>query len=230
MVKAKDNGFSPLQTGNDPRKDSKSRSGDGGSSQWLKLNDGDFTVVTVLAESEEIISCEQCAIWLDEGNSPVWVYTGPDDPSNDLAIKRTYRAFLPVLTEDGETKVFSMSKTVHMQVVELAETIGTLKGSVLRIKRVGKMLQTKYNITNTGKRKSLKGVEEVDVVSMLGPLTPEGVRDLIAEKLGKEDYEAVLASYTGKRQAKTNGAQHKGKTTTQPAFEEPEDEEELELV
>ena len=74
--------------GIDPRGD------DGMPSQWLKLDAGDTLDVACLVNVEDIIAVEQCAIWLDEGNSPVWVYTGPDDPSHELGVD-PYLSCLP---------------------------------------------------------------------------------------------------------------------------------------
>lgn len=220
-------GFNPVKTGVDPRANASKGEGSG---RFLSIKDGEVVKVVPLVEAEEIISIEQCAIWLEEGNSPVWTYLGPEDPSHDLDIKRAYKAFLPVLTEDGEQKIWAMGRQNHSMVMEVAEAIGELAGVELRIKRTGQKLNTRYTVTQTGMRKDVSKQPEVDVISTLGPLTIEGVQEMIAEKLGKEDYDEVIAAYKGKRKVTSAKAGGTPRTKTTPVFEEDEElEEELQL-
>lgn len=156
----------------------------------------------VLIEAEEILAVEQCAIWLETGNSPVWVYTGPDDPSHDLGVDRRYRAYLPVLV-GGEVKIWSMGKMAHVQLLDIADASGELKGLEIRIKRTGSGLSTRYSIVPRGKRHDVSRTEEPDVLSMLGPITSDDVKDMITEKLGKGSYEEVLSAYRGSGRTKT---------------------------
>lgn len=218
--------FSPIKTGVDPR----TRAQDENRVRFLQLKDGEFAKVVVLVDSDEIISIEQCAIWKDDGNSPVWTYLGEEDPSHDLDIKRVYRAFLPVLTEDGEQKLFAMGKQNHSLIMEIAESMGELAGGEIRIKRVGTKLNTRYHITSTGNRKDISKQPDVDILSILGPLTIPGVQALIAEKLGVESYQDVLDMYKGKSSSPAKTATSNGKSKPKPVVEEDEEEDEdLEL-
>lgn len=190
-----------LQTGRDPRKDKKA--GSNGDSpeergfKWLKIEPGDYIDVVILCEADDIITGEQCAIWQDAGNSPVWIYTGDKDPYHELDVKdKRYRAFLPcVNVETDEVLVWGMGKLAHSQILDIADTSGSIKGMGVRIKRTGKGLQTRYAVISTGKRRNVSSYDEVDITSALGPLTVKGVRELIAEKLGFETYEDVVAAY-----------------------------------
>jgi hypothetical protein len=198
---AKKSGYEAVRSGVDPRKD-----GTGGGKNWLKIESGEAVDVVCLVSTDDILAVEQCAIWLEDGeNSPVWVYTGPEDPSHDLKVDRTYRAYLPVLV-DGEPKVWSMSKTSHKMLLDIADAGGELKGSLLRIKRTGSGKATRYSIVPRGKRKDVSSVEEVDVISMLGPITSEEVREMLVTRFNKEDYEELVESYTGKKAAKSKAA------------------------
>jgi hypothetical protein len=221
--KTKGQDFNPLRTGVDPRKE-RGAVGEGGVS-WLKLESGKHQDVFCLVEVDNIIVCEQCAIWLDDGNSPVWVYTGPEDPSHELKIDRRYKAYLPVMTEDGEVKVWGMGKSAHKQIMDIADAVGDIAGLKMRLKRTGAGLNTRYSIVSMGKYKNVGEVEEVDVVSMLGPITPDAVREMIAEKLGMDDYEDVVTSYRGKKGIKKSG----GKTKPVAPVEETEDDDEEEI-
>jgi len=184
--------FNPVKAGYDPRKDTN------GGGSWLTLKAGDYEDVTVLVDAKEILQCEQCAIWLDDGASPVWVYTGAEDPSHDLGVEKRYRAYLPVLTEEGESKVWSMGKQAHGQLLDISDAGGSLKGMVIRIKRTGSGLSTRYSIVPKGKKKDVSDVPEVDVIAMLGPLESDEVKQMIAKRFGAEDYTTFLGSYKGK--------------------------------
>lgn len=191
MAKAsKGTSFSPIKTGHDPRKDSARQA-------WLKVESNSYVDCTILVEVDEIIAVEQCAIWLDDGNSPVWVYTGPEDPSHALKVDKSYRAYLPVLV-DGEAKVWSMGKMAHTTLLDIADAQSSVKGLNVRIKRTGAGLATRYSITPKGTRRDVDEVPEVDVVAMLGPITTDEVKEMLAEKFGKASYEEFLSSYEGK--------------------------------
>lgn len=219
--------FNPVKSGYDPRKD-----GDGEkNTAWLKIEPNSSVDAIVLCEAEDILACEQCAIWLDAGNSPVWVYTGPDDPSHDLGVDRRYRAYLPVVV-DGEVKVWSMGKMAHVQLLDIADASGELKGLEIRIKRTGSGLTTRYSVVPKGKRHDVSRIEEPDIITMLGPITSEEVREMITEKLGKGSYEEVLSSYKGSTKRKVGSAEvsemKPGRTGRKAKVTEdaPEDEEE----
>lgn len=215
---AKKSSYEAIKKGGDPRKDSS------GGGNWLKLESGQMADVVALVGIDDIIACEQCAIWLDEGNSPVWVYTGPEDPSHDLKVDRRYRAYLPVLAILGnEIQVWSMGKSSHMQLLDIADAGGDLKGMELRIKRTGSGLATRYSIVPKGMRRDVDDIEEVDVIAMLGPITPDEVKEMLAKKLNKESYEEVVATYRGKKARSTA----MGKRAKAEAEEESIDDIEL---
>lgn len=221
MAKSSAPTYDPVKKGIDPRSD------EAAPSQWLKLEAGDQLDVTCLVDIGDIISTEQCAIWLDEGVSPVWVYTGPNDPSHDLDVPRTYRAYLPLLL-DGEVKVWSMGKQAHGQLYEIADAAGDLRGMNLRIKRTGSGLKTRYSVTPRGTRTKIDRVGEVDVIAMLGPLTSDGVKQLVADRLDCEDYDEVLDKYRGKFK-KGRGAKLKERTPSK-ARDDDEDLDDVKLV
>jgi hypothetical protein len=231
-------GFSPVKSGYDPRTEPK-KGGDGESSPYLSLKDGESVDVVVLVEKNDILSYEQCAIWLEDGkNSPVWVYTGSEDPSHELGVERRYRAVLPVYINSkehpayGESKIFSMGKMVHEQLLEIADAGTRLAGTVFRIKRTGAKLKTRYSILSLGKRKDISSIPEIDVLSMLGPLTSDGVKELIAQKFGKDSYDEFLESYTGNpsKGSSTKPAPKAASKKVKEALPDVEEEiEELEL-
>lgn len=215
---AKKSGYNPVKKGYDPRQDASN----GTIGNWLKVEPNSAVDIVCLVSVEDIVSVEQCAIWLKGGeNSPVWVYTGDEDPYHDLGMKpkdKRYRAYLPVIADD-EIKVWSMGKQAHQQLLDTADASGDIKGMLFRIKRTGEGLKTRYSIIAKGKRKDVDDIEEVDVISMLGPLTPDGVKKMLAERFDKEDYDEFLASYKGK------GGKTKKKIESEDDLEEIDDME-----
>lgn len=214
---------SPLKKGVDPR----TLPSGNPSAKWLKLEPNSSIDFVCLVEDTEIISCEQVAIWLTDGGSPVWCYTGKDDPLHDLGLSKRYRAFLPVLVKSGgdafdEVQVWPMGVMAHKAVMEIADAIGSIKGQVLRAKRTGSGLATKYSVINRGKEVDVSDVDEVDIPAMLGPLTTEGVREMIAEKLGCEDYDEVLRKAKGKKITKAFG-KRKGEERGKHVHEDDEE-------
>ena len=185
--------FSPIKKGFDPRKSST------GGGAYFKIDAGEQADVVILSGADDILSCEQCAIWLDEGNSPVWVYTGGDDPSNELGIPRSYRAYIGIL-HDGEPKVWSLSKTVHNMLLEISDAGALEPGAMVRVKRTGMGLKTRYSIVPRGKTKDVSEVDAPDIIESLGPITSEGVWEMMVDKLGMTQ-EDIVKRY-GKRKPK----------------------------
>lgn len=196
-------GFKPVKTGYDPRGDSSE-----GNGEWLTLKNGEVVECAILVEAGDIISVDQCAIWLDDGKSPVWVYTGPEDPAHALGVEKRYRAYLPVLV-DGEPKVWSMGKQSHGAVLDIADAGASLKGMMVRIKRTGEKLRTKYSIVPMGKRKDVSDVEEVDVISMLGPTDTSDVEAMLAKRFEYDSYAEFVKGY---KPAKGKGKGGSGKS------------------
>lgn len=219
-------GTTGVQVGGDPRGTNEN------TTQWLKVDPNTFEDVILMVNTDEIISCEQCAIWLEGGSSPVWVYSGVDDPSHELKAEKRYRAFIPVIHK-GDVKVWPMGKGAHGTLLDIADAAGELKGLEVRIKRTGSNLATRYAITPRGARHKVDSYPEVDIVSMLGPLDTDDVKKMIAEKLLCEDWAEVMKKYRGKSVKKVGAAQDsKAERVTheKPKYpsHDPEEDEEVE--
>lgn len=231
--------YSPVKSGNDPRKDAENRENQ--QRMWFKPQAGETINITMLADVDEILNCEQCAIWLDTGASPVWVFMGPDDPSIDLGVDRRYRAYIPLMVGDDEPQLWSVGKGVHGQLLDIADANGGLKGLVIQVKRTGNGLATRYSTVPTGKRKKVDNIPEIDVISLLGPLDVEEIRTMIADKLGMADYDAVVEYYKGQGGVPGQKTSITGKVKGKPAIQpsrgrhpstetEEEDLEDVELL
>lgn len=198
-------GFTPIRKGVDPRKDSRGI--------WLTIEPNSFVDAVSLVDTDDIISHDQCAIWGEV--NVTWSFTGTDDPSHELGVQKQERFYLPVLV-NGEQKIWSMSKTLSKQIWEISESAsGGLKGQVIRIKREGSGLSTRYTIIPRGKKMDVSGEDDLDVISHLGPLDAAGVRELLEEKFSMP-YAALVKKLGGKAKE----AEKKSKKAAAEAFSE----------
>lgn len=172
-----------------------------GGGKFYGLKDGDTATMTVLVDIDEIVSVDQYALW-DFNPAPVWVHCGDDDPGMDLGLKPGYRAFVPVEIEIEGTKeirFWSIGIGLHRELSEIAEMAEGLKGLIIKAKRTGSGLKTRYSVLSTGKRaKSLpKDLPTVDdVIAELGPEDREGILELLKERTGMS-FEKLVETVTG---------------------------------
>lgn len=157
------------------------------------LKEGDVVEVVILHDVEEIVSAEQIAMW-NVKPPLIWTVNEADDPAYELGLKTSYRAFVPVLVKnresgENELRVWSISKQMHMNLCEIGEAMGgTLVGAVVKAKRTGSGLKTRYSITNTGR--TFKNIEEIeipsseDIVRMLKLMSREEVIQHIENTTG----------------------------------------------
>lgn len=161
---------------------------DSGSSKFLKLKAGKAIEVVPLTGVEGILSFNQHALWLDEGNSPIWPCFGkPWCPGEIIGDKARFRALLLVVTKDDpDTEmILPMGSSMFKQMVAVEDAIGgSMKGQVIRVLRTGEGLATKYNIIPTGRRIKVTGDPDTNLMEHIGPTTPEEVIEML-EKAGK---------------------------------------------
>lgn len=210
--------------------------GDAKSGMFLSVPNDKTVELKVLVNGKDIPSIDQCALWSFFNPSPVWTYIGEDDPSNDLGVKRGYRAFVQVSYKDdrGEQKVklWSIPIGVHKQLSELEEVLGGLKGQVLRVKKSGSGLKTKYTVVSTGKRYKIteKVLSQEEVLDLLGPFTRDEIIDVIEERC-KMSFDEVVAYVTSKDEGKPTKKKPKKFEVVEIEDEEfDEDEEGVDVI
>lgn len=174
----------------------KPSTGGGNGGGWWGPKADEIHEVTLLASDAEIVSVDQCTIW-DINPAPSWVYCGSDDPSHDLGLKPGYRAFIPVLVkgdEEQKPRIWSMPISAHRALCDIAE-MQDLKGLVVKVKKTGTGIKTKYVIVSTARVANIKKVEDIptadDIISRLGPETREGIIAMIEERAGRKWKEIV---------------------------------------
>lgn len=157
-------------------------------SLFLKFEPGAAVNLVPQTGMEDMLSIDQCAIWLDGGNSPVFPSiqgTGEQCPGIQLGLKPRFRGFLPVVVKNPETdtlesRIFSFGIQVARQLSEIEDSIGEpLLGKVLRVKRTGEGLSTKYMTTYTGKTQDVSTFEMPDIETEIGPTTRPEILQLL---------------------------------------------------
>lgn len=178
-------------------------SGDGGNGTgFWNLKEGQTVELTLLASMDEIVSVDQFALW-DLNPAPIWASIGADDPGYELNLKPGYKAFVPVAFEgdDGpEVKLWAIGIGLHKELAELAEVYDDIKNIVVRAKRVGSGLTTKYSVIALPKGKPIGGVTAPtvdEVIAQLGPETRDDVISFIVERTSMS-WESIISYYERK--------------------------------
>lgn len=190
----------------------------GRSSKFFSLKADVTYQVVLLAETDQIVSIDQCALW-DFAPAPMWAHIGVGDPADDLGIKPAYRAFIPMMIEgevdrrggvtktdnSGEVVLLSMPRTMHTEFCNISDMTGSLFGRQVRIKKTGSGLGTRYTVLPTGTVKSGGDLPETiptveDVIASLGPQTREEIIKLI-EQRSQKTWSDVVDIYQEKAEA-----------------------------
>jgi len=147
--------------------------------KFLKIPE-DGVVVALLGGLDALVSIDQHVFW-EVNPAPFVPCIGAGCPSCGLGNKPSFRAFLPVLAKEDGVKIFSFGITVLRQLEALEEELGSLEGQVIKVRRHGNGLSTKYTVIPVGKKPSTKGVEIPDIVAAIGPPDKESIVRVLVE-------------------------------------------------
>jgi hypothetical protein len=196
-----------------------------GESKFLKIPEGEAVVIVPLTGLDDLISVDQHAFW-DITPGVLVPCTGGNCPACSLGNKPSFRAFLPVMTRENGAKIFSFGISVLTQLESLEEELGSLTGQVIKVRRRGSGLSTKYTVVAVGKKVSVKGVEAPDIITAIGPTDSYGVRRVLADA-GLLDPDEPKTKRTSKVSAKTQAAQEsEPESESAPETESEKDDEE----
>lgn len=147
----------------------------GKSSIFMTLKDGDSVSVALLGGTDEILSVDMHS-WWDVTPAPHLVCLGSkaECPSCQLGHESKVKSYIPIVTQEGEPKLLIAGAQIINALKELEIEVKNLKGVVVRIKRNGKGLSTRYVTMGTGKKVKVDGFEVPELEPALGPLTYEG--------------------------------------------------------
>lgn len=196
---------------------SSSKSGD-----YIKLEDGEYVDVVMLTDfdtpdGEEfdgkngIIAYQQYQVWLnpapESGVSPMFpllpgkhdvgatLNSAIPDPTKRIQPRFTALALVGVI-EDGELvseSIWRMTTRVFKDLAETADTLGQIKGQVLRIKRTGSGLKTKYSIVVKGQQVEVEGEPETNLLDSVGNFDPDATAEELEAHIIREILEPVQA-------------------------------------
>ncbi len=164
---------------------------------WLKLADGDSFEIVAIGGVEEIISFDQHAFWLDEGNSPIFPCLQSDDcPGCMLKNDPRFKAIMPIMIKnDGgqQERLIIFGKAVMRALADAEDAVGdSLHGHILRYSRKGSGMTTKYAVIPTGRTAKVPTIEEfaLQPIDHIGPTTREEIIDVLREaKLWKSEHD-----------------------------------------
>lgn len=142
----------------------------GGPTNFLKVTEEEPAVFAPLVTLDELVSIDQHEFW-ETNPAVLFPCIGDGCPACAAGHKPKYKAFLPVVTPAGESKIFAFSISIERQIESIAEEVGSLVGVVLKVKRTGSGLRTKYTVISTGKRVKTAGVTPIDIESEIEVLS-----------------------------------------------------------
>lgn len=154
-------------------------------SKFIKLTAGKPVEIVPLSGLDGVISYNQHALWLDEGNSPIFPCFAEEwCPGDILGDKPRFRALLLCVVRGGdsthEEMILPMGIALFKQLVSIEEAIGeSIRGHVIRITRTGERLSTRYNAVPTGRRVKLSGTPETNLLDHIGVTDPNEVVEML---------------------------------------------------
>ena len=163
------------------------------SGPFVKIDPDKHVEIVPLTSTDEAISFYQHSIWLEKGNSPMFVdLGGPDDPGRMLGSKSRQKTLLHVLLknddDEWEEKIYSHGIIAYRQLCDVEDAIGeSIAGKVIRVNRSGAGIETRYNCVFTGKSLDLKkwmkanGKPTLELLDFIGPTTRKGIIAMLKE-------------------------------------------------
>lgn len=150
--------------------------------KFLKFADGDKIAFAPLVGLDEMISCDQHEFW-DTNPAVIFPCLQTEDcPGCKRGDKPKFKAFLPVVTKEGESKVFAFTIKTFRQLEDIEAELGTLKGNVISVRRTGTGMKTSYTPVAIGKKMNVDKIEPIDIEALLGPTTAKEIEALIANR------------------------------------------------
>lgn len=161
----------------------------GNGQTFLKLADGESVEIVVIGGIDEIISFDQHAFWLDEGDSPIFPCSQDKDcPGCMLNNQPRFKAIIPVMvkTESGqEGRLLVFGKKLMQDFADAEDAVGaSLHGQIVRYSRKGSGMTTKYSLMPTGRSVKVPTIEEFEPkpIDNIGPTDREEIVRILTEK------------------------------------------------
>lgn len=204
--------------------------GEGGAGKFVKLEAEKPLDLIIMWPTEKMISFDQHAIWRDEGASPMFPCikgTGKKCPGCEIGDKPRFRGVMPVVEQtDAEktVKIWSFGIQTARDLQDIEDATGNLVGLLIRVKRTGTGLKTRYSVVSLGKKFNVERlVSKIpDIAAELGPTDPAEIRRMLAGGDIEEDDVEVEEPV---EEPKKKGRAKKAAPEPEPPAKEPADEE-----
>lgn len=165
-----------------------------GAGAFLSVGQDEAVQFAPMVGMDDMISADVHEFW--EVNPAVFVVClGSHCPACATGNKPKFKAYLPVLTQEGEAKIFAFGITVARQLTDLEAELGNVRGSILKVKRTGAGMKTKYTVIPLGKKVKVDGREQPDIESRLGPTTVDGIRKAMADGGLLDDADVEMSGF-----------------------------------
>lgn len=149
---------------------------------FISLKDGDAITVAPLVGMDEMISAHMHEYWDIRPAIYHPCIGSADCPSCHAGHDARFKAYIPVVTSDGDIKILPMGIKVSEQLVDIEEEIGgDLTGHVLKIRRNGSGLKTRYVVRAIGKTVDVEDYDQPDFLPALGPTSKKEIVKLLRE-------------------------------------------------
>lgn len=170
-------------------KKGKENIGGGGNNVFVKLPPNEPISITPLTGLDEMISFEHHSIWLDAGNSPQFPCSQDENcPGCMIGNQARSRGLLNVMikTDEGmKVQVWAFGMSVMKSLAEIEEAMdnGSIAGHVIRVKKTGQGLGTKYSVVPTANSAKTMPAESehIDLVPLVGELDRDKIVAMLEE-------------------------------------------------
>ena len=148
---------------------------------YVSIKDEESVALASLVNLGEMLSADVHEFW--EVNPFVtFPCLGKDCPACKIDAPTRFKAYLPIVTREGEVKIFAFGIRVANQLTDIEAAVGDLRGKVLRIKRTGKGLKTQYTVVPTGHTIDIEDHDIPDIEGSFGDISLEGVTQTMIER------------------------------------------------
>jgi hypothetical protein len=155
-----------------------------GSAAYLKLKDGESTVVRFLQPTEEIVSVWEYSIQIDGKWRNVTALPKGECPLYAAGKKPSFKSYLLVYDfTDQKVKIFKANKDVGKSIIGLVEEYGDLTARDFKILRQGEKINTTYQFFAKDKSEfDFDAVSEniPNVEEMVKPMTRDAIIAMMA--------------------------------------------------
>jgi hypothetical protein len=155
------------------------------SSIFLKLESGKPVEIVPLTGVDGILSYNQHAIWLDDGDSPMFpCFIQPWCPGEIIGDKPKFRAMLVCVTREEPDRqvILPMGVSLYKQLLANQDAVGSsIKGRVIKITKTGEKLSTRYTALLTGRvMKKIADMDlEIELIEHIGETDPDVVVEML---------------------------------------------------